>query len=304
MAASSQNHVFSVAAGQGGIRLDVFIGEMLGLSRIQTRQLLQRQAVKIDGRRTSAKSKGDKLSVGSVVEIEAFTPPSDVPVIAEANSPLAIVARGDDWLIVDKPVDMPVHPLKEGEVGTLLNAVTARYPQIQGIGEAGLRSGVVHRLDLETSGVVLLALSHERWRELRQAFETHTARKIYRAIVKGKLVGKGTEKMRLYVAQHKPARVRVFTNGTVDQPPGTRVCDLQWEALDSSADSTLVEISLGTGFLHQIRVMFASMRHPVIGDRVYGDAATPHSRLMLHAFSLTVGDIFGEAPLPKEFEVR
>lgn len=304
MAASLQNHVFSVTTGQEGIRLDVFIGEKLGLSRIQTRQLLQRRVVKIDGRFASAKNKGDKLSVGSVVKIEAFTPPSDISVIPEPNTPLAVVAQGQDWLIVNKPVGMPVHPLKEGEVGTLLNAVAARYPQIQGVGEAGLRSGVVHRLDIETSGVVLFALRHARWRELRQVFENHTARKIYRAVVGGKVVGEGTERMRLYVAQHKPARVRVFTDETVDHPPGSRDCDLQWKALGSSAETTLVEINLGTGFLHQIRVMFASMGHPVIGDRAYGDAAVPHSRLMLHAFSLAVGEIFGEAPLPKEFEFQ
>ncbi|MCC7192919.1 MAG: RluA family pseudouridine synthase [Phycisphaeraceae bacterium] len=304
MAASSQNYVFSVTTEQGGIRLDLFIGEKLGLSRIQARHLLQRRVVIIDGRCVNEKNKGDRLSVGSSVEIESFTPPSDISVIPEPNTPLAIVAQGKDWLIVNKPVEVPVHPLKEGEVGTLLNAVVARYPQIQGVGEAGLRSGVVHRLDIETSGVVLFALRHERWRELRRAFETHTTRKIYRAVVGGKMVGGGTEKVWLYVAQHKPARVRVSTDGTIDQPPGSRECDLQWKALNSSEDTTHVEISLGTGFLHQIRVMFASMGHPVIGDLVYGGTAAPHSRLMLHAFSLAVGDIFGEAPLPKEFEFR
>lgn len=306
MAESPAIQCLTVSPTQGGVRLDVFVGQMLGLSRVQTKQLLQRRAVMIDGRRVGEKSKGDKLGVGSVIEVEPFTAPRAAAVVAQPDAPLSVVARGDDWLIADKPPGMAVHPLEEGETGTLLNAVAARFPRVQGVGEAGLRSGVVHRLDVETSGAVLLALDETRWRSLRRAFEDHTAKKIYRAVVAGRMVGKGEEVTRLYVAQHKPARVRALPPAATAEPSGTRECDLHWRALGTKKGATLVEVRLGTGFLHQIRVMLAAMGHPVLGDAVYGDGVTGPSggRLMLHALSLKVGDVVGEAPMPGEFEQR
>jgi 23S rRNA pseudouridine1911/1915/1917 synthase len=192
--------------------------------------------------------------------------------------------------------------LKEGETGTLLNAVAARFPRIQAVGEAGLRSGVVHRLDAETSGAVLFALDHERWVTLRRAFQDHSAEKIYRAVVAGRMDGSREEVMRLYVAQHKPARVRVVEEGKTP-PAGTRRCDLRWKALAHAGGATLLEVRLGTGFLHQIRVMLAHLGHPVLGDPIYGAGGAPAPaapRLLLHAHSLRLGEIAGEAAMPAE----
>src|SRR5690606_18172405 len=114
------------------------------------------------------------------------------------------------WMIVNKPAGLPVHPLEEDETETVLSALIAKYPQMHGVGEGGLRSGVVHRLDVETSGTLLFASKQETWTRLRQAFTEHRTTKKYQAIVLGQMRGSGEEKMVLHIARHRPAVVRVI----------------------------------------------------------------------------------------------
>src|SRR5690606_15669336 len=116
---------------------------------------------------------------------------------------------GDDFVVLDKPAGMPVHPLAPGEEGTLLNAVIARWPAIDGVGEGGLRSGVVHRLDVDTSGALVMATTHDRWLTLRKAFAAHRTQKQYVAIVRGHPPEKGEHRAYLTIARHRPARVKV-----------------------------------------------------------------------------------------------
>ena len=101
--------------------------------------------------------KGEKLPAGATIQIEPFERPGEETLTPQPDLPLNILSEGPGWVVVDKPPGISIHPLETGEQGTLLNAVVARYPRIQGVGEKGLRSGVVHRLDLETSGAVLFA---------------------------------------------------------------------------------------------------------------------------------------------------
>jgi 23S rRNA pseudouridine1911/1915/1917 synthase len=196
-----------------------------------------------------------------------------------------------------------VHPLEEAESGSVLSAVIARHPEIQGVGEGGLRSGVVHRLDVDTSGVLLFATREDAWQTLRAAFSEHRVEKTYRAIVVGQLSQDGFAEVGLVTARHRPARVRVLDDDELVRARGARIGELSYRPLEVFDDATLVEVRPRTGHLHQIRVTLAHLGHPVAGDRTYGHArdrvAAP--RQMLHAARASWRGGEAESPDPTDF---
>ncbi len=289
---------FLVAEAEAGSRLDRYLCGALSASRAQVRKLLARGGVTVDDRVVSPGDKGVPVTAGARIEVARFRPPASQHPIPEPEAPLLILARGDGWIAVEKAAGTPVHPLAEEERGTLLNALIARSPEILGVGEAGLRSGVVHRLDVETSGVLLFATREDRWRALREAFRRHRVHKRYRAIVAGELGGDEDLVLYLGVTRHRPARVRVRP----EDAPGSRRTVLHWRALESGGGATLVEVQPVTGFLHQIRVALAHLGHPVLGDAVYGAGGVPEApRQMLHAAAIGYREIDVGSPEPPDF---
>jgi 23S rRNA pseudouridine1911/1915/1917 synthase len=291
--------VLEVGPAERGARLDVFLARHLGLSRADVRRLLARGAVAVDGRRARESTRGAALAPGARVEVAPFTRPEQRSIPPEPETPLVVLARGPGWLAVDKPAGVAVHPLAEGERGTLLGAVAARHPELQGVGEGGLRSGVVHRLDVETSGVLLVATEEMAWRRLREAFRRHRVEKVYRALVAGRLEEAGAVELALVLARHQPARVRVARHGE----PGARLVSLAWRPLRVFAATTLVEVRPVTGFLHQIRAVLADRGHPLLGDRTYADPQTAAAapRHLLHASAIALDEISAASPDPPDF---
>lgn len=279
-------------------RLDVVLAMALSLSRSQARALLGTGQVLLNHRVMTPNDKGRNIAAHDRLAVVGVTDPRQIKPIANPALPLTVLTQGKDYLVVEKPAGVPVHPLEQDETETVLNAVIARYPRIAGIGEGSLRCGVVHRLDTETSGALAFALSEERFRRMRRAFSRHTTRKIYRAVVMGTLEGHGQEAVDLVVARHSPARIEVTNN---PKEPGARRCTLDWRALDHGAGRTLLEIDLHTGFLHQIRATFAARNCPVVGDGRYGGAAPDAARMMLHAMTLRIGEIEAICPMPLVF---
>ena len=287
-----------VPPGEAGQRLDLFLAGALALSRAAVRRLLVGGGVALDGRLLSLADKGTALAAGQRIAVERFAPREAELPEAQPELALAVLARGEGWLAVDKPAGMPVHPLRAGELGTALNAVIAVAPEIAGVGEAGLRSGVVHRLDVGTSGVLLFATGEARWQMLRDGFRAHRVEKVYRALVCGALAGEGELVLSLAVTQHRPARVRVVGEGE----PSSRRTSLRYRALAALAGTTLVEVRPRTGFLHQIRASFAHLGHPLVGDSAYGAPATALAeRHLLHAASVAYRDVEAESPDPADF---
>jgi 23S rRNA pseudouridine1911/1915/1917 synthase len=286
-----------------GQRLDRFLAEHLRLSRSQVRRLLARGAVRVGGRSVNEDSKGLCLQPGPVVEVTPFARPENQRALPTPDQPLGVLARGSGWLAVDKPARTPVHPLREDEADTVLNAVIGRFPEIHGVGEGGLRSGVVHRLDVDTSGVLLFATEEEAWQRLRGAFREHLVEKSYRALVIGALEGEGSLEVGLVTARHRPARVRVVAEAEVERARGVHIGVLRWRSLEVFGDVTLVEVTPKTGFLHQIRVSLAHLGFPVLGDRSYGPACDPIpvARQMLHAARVNWGEVEANSPDPDDF---
>jgi 23S rRNA pseudouridine1911/1915/1917 synthase len=297
------NQNFEVSAGEAGRRLDLFLAERLGLSRAQARRLLARGAVRLDGRAAGESEKGSGLAAGVSVSVEPFRRAGEQVARAEPEAPLSVLAQGPGWLAVDKPAGMPVHPLREDETGTVLGGVLARHPEMQGVGEGALRSGVVHRLDVDTSGVLLFATREDVWQRLRQGFREHRVEKVYRAVVAGCMHERGSIAVGLAVARHRPARVRVVPESERARARGVRDVEMSWEPLEVREDSTLVEVRPVTGFLHQIRVVMAHLGHPLLGDRTYAKGAVAEAapRHLLHATRIVFEDVEAESPLPPEF---
>lgn len=297
----TQTQHYVVPPDQAGVRLDRWLAERLEMSRAQIKRLLESGAVTVDGRTIGRAGKGDPLTGGQRVAVDGFERPEHQTPIANPDLALTELTQGDGWVIVDKSAGIAVHPLEPGEDDTVLNAVATRHPEIVGVGEAGLRSGVVHRLDLGTTGTLLFALNQTTWERFREAFREHRTRKVYRAIVAGQVHVGDAITLSLEVAQHKPAKVRV-TGGE------GRLCDLAYRPLEIFPDATLLEVELGTGFLHQIRVTMAYLGHPVLGDTHYAPQ-TPHaspepsapSRPMLHAYSLACEEANATCEPPVDF---
>lgn len=284
-----------------GRRLDAVLADRLQLSRAQVRRLLARGAVRVDERPVAEAAKGLALGGAETIEVAPFARPEQQRALESPEVPLRALAEGPGWLAVDKPAGMPVHPLREDETGTMLNAVAARHPEVHGVGEGGLRSGVVHRLDVDTSGVLLLATREDAWQRLREAFRAHRVEKVYRAIVLGRLEGGAAESLALVTARHRPARVRVV--GESERARGARLGELRWRAIEPLEGATLVEVRPRTGFLHQIRVTFAHLGHPLAGDRSYGPPrdATGATRHMLHAARVAFEEVRAECEDAPDF---
>ena len=299
-AVDDAQRVLPVDASAAGMRLDVFLAENLELSRAQARRLLARGAVRIGSRTLSERAKGERLERGVSVEVARFERPEHERAVAEPEAELVELARGPGWLAVDKPAGMPVHPLGPNETGTVLNAVIARHPEIHGVGEAGLRSGIVHRLDVDTSGVLLVATAEAAWQRLRSAFREHRVAKTYHAIVVGRLEGDGAIELGFLVARHRPARVRVVAED--EHSRAVRLGSLRWRCLERFDTATLVEVRPRTGHLHQIRATFEHLGHPVAGDRVYGpQGAIAAPRQLLHAAAVHFEEIEAASPDPDDF---
>jgi len=277
-----------------GIRLDRSLATNLECSRSRARSLLQLGAVLVDGH--IVRDKGYLLDAGQ--EVQVLEAPQQLDQLAPAKGELVVLTEGDGWVAVDKPAGLPVHPLRADETDSLLQRVLAHYPQIDGVGEGGLRSGVVHRLDVDSSGVQLFALDEPAFSRLRVGFAGHRFDKSYRAIVHGVPEQHGALELDLEIVRHRPAKVGALAAG--EGSKASRRCPLRWRLREVLGDCSLVEVRPRTGFLHQIRVSFAWLGHPLLGDALYGQADAP--RHMLHASHIEMGDIEATAEDPADFK--
>lgn len=280
---------FEVGAEHAGERLDRFLSGALGLSRRYTRRLLERGAVSVESPDPSPPldaTKGSALRGGERIRIAAFRHPDEGP-LAVPGVELTLLHSDAGLLAIDKPAGLPTQPLDFDETGTVLNAALARWPELDGVGEGGLHSGVVHRLDRETSGVLLLATDDAAWQRARTAFRARRVDKRYRALVHGRPAASGELCLRL---DHRGKRMRVVESG--GREAVTRIHEVT-----PRGDCSLVDLELVTGVTHQIRATLAQLGHPLVGDRVYG-SPSDEPRHWLHACSIRIEDFEARSPFP------
>jgi 23S rRNA pseudouridine1911/1915/1917 synthase len=313
-APSSATHRELVASSSdSGARLDRFVAAQCPeLSRTRVQELIKSGLVRIDGR--VARKGSQKLRGGERISVEVTERPAIVAV-AEAI-PLDVLYEDDDVLAINKPTGMTVHAGTGAVSGTLVNALLGRGQALSQTG-GPLRPGIVHRLDKETSGVILVAKNDAAHAKLGEAFRQRAVKKTYIALVQGHLKGK-SGRIELAIGRDPIHRTRMTTlrktwhGAAISHPREART---DWRALATIGNTTLVEVQLHTGRTHQIRVHLSALKHPVVGDTLYGAARElrvgkitlpPLGRNFLHAAKLgfaqprTGAWIEVRAPLPAE----
>ena len=269
-------HAIEVSPAAAGRRLDLAVGEALGLSRAQVKALFESGAVRVRGRRPR---KGERAEAGMVVEVEV---PEEAPaLVAQPELALRVLHEDAHLVAVDKAPGMPSHPLRPGETGTVANALVARYPECAAAGEDPREGGLVHRLDLETSGVLLAARDRATWDAVRALFTTRAVDKRYWALTAGPIAEQGV--IDLPLRHRGEARMEPAADG--GEPGREAVTEVR--VLARQGDLALVEVRILTGVQHQIRAHLAAIGAPVMGDALYGGRPCPGlPRIFLHAHAL------------------
>jgi 23S rRNA pseudouridine1911/1915/1917 synthase len=287
---------YDLIADSPGVRLDKFVGDRCPeLSRTHAQKLITAGSITVNGRPARASL---KLAVGDKVTV-SIPPVSPLPLSPEAI-PLKIVYEDADLLVIDKPAGLPVHPAPGHPAHTLVNAVLAHLPALAE-GDETLRPGVVHRLDKDTSGLIIVAKNRPAHENLSDQFKSRSVAKSYTVLVKGKLTPEnGIIEAAIGRDPHNRQRMAVVSKG--------REARTEYRVLRYIGDYTLLEIRPRTGRTHQIRVHLAAIGFPVVGDATYG-VTFPHlSRQFLHAsrlgFSLpsTGKHVEFTSPLPPDLE--
>jgi 23S rRNA pseudouridine1911/1915/1917 synthase len=289
----ASHHELAVSASESGARLDRFIASRCPeLSRTRVQELIESGLIQIDGR--NAKKGSLHLRGGEKITLEISERP---PIRATAESiPLDVLYEDDDVIAINKPAGMTVHAGAGTISGTLVNALLGRGQSLSQSGDP-LRPGIVHRLDKETSGVILVAKNDAAHAKLGEAFRQRKVKKIYIALVQGQLKEKAG-RIELAIGRDPIHRTRMAVerkawHGAVMTNP--RAARTDWRSLATLAGTTLVEVQLHTGRTHQIRVHFSALKHPVVGDTLYGAARQlrvektelpPLGRNFLHAARL------------------
>ena len=258
--------------GLDGLRVDAGLSRLLGLSRTAVASLADEGRVAVDGR---AAGKSDRLVAGAWLSVELPEPARPAPIAAppEVVAGLTVLHDDDDLVVVDKPVGVAAHPSPGWTGPTVLGGLAALGVRVATSGAAE-RQGIVHRLDVGTTGVMVVAKSEHAYSDLKRAFRERTVEKRYHAVVQG---------------HPDPSR------GTVDAPidrhprsdwkwavvAGGRPSVTHYDTLEAFRAASLLDIRLETGRTHQIRVHMAALRHPCVGDLTYGADPTLARRLGL-----------------------
>lgn len=287
-------HSLPVEADAAGKRLDLFVGDKLSLSRSKLKALFEADAVRVNGRRAK---KGATVAAGDAVEVD-LPEEQSVEAKADASFELTVLHEDDALVFVDKPAGVPSQPLQPNETGTIANALVAKYPEMAKVGDDPREAGLCHRLDVDTSGVLLAARTREAWLAMRQAFSgEREVEKRYLALVTGPLADEGTIDLPL---SHHGDHVRPAFDVT------GRPAITEFSVRARNGEYALVDVKLITGVLHQVRAHLAAVGAPIVGDALYGgrpEEGLP--RFFLHAVSLGVRHpVSGkwlevESPLPE-----
>lgn len=251
-----------VPDGLVGERADLALTRLLGLSRTKAAALIESGGVRVDG---APVGKGHRLAQDQVLWIDTTVldaQPTGVEIVAEPVPGMIVRYDDDDLVVVDKPVGVAAHPSPGWTGPTVIGGLAAAGYRISTSGAAE-RQGIVHRLDVGTSGLMVVAKSERAYTSLKRQFKERTVDKVYRAVVQGLLDPlRGTIDAPIDRHPSHDYRFAVVSGG---KPSVTH-----YETIEAFARASLVEVHLETGRTHQIRVHFSAMRHPCVGDLTYG----------------------------------
>lgn len=288
-----------VSDSDSGKRVDVFLTEHIqGYSRTYFKKLIEDEMVKIDGRARKANYKlnaGQKLDITLPDPVELEIEPEDIEI--------DVVYEDDDLLVVNKPQGMVVHPAHGNYSGTLVNGLLKRCDGLSGINGI-IRPGIVHRIDKDTSGIIVVAKTNEAHMDLSRQLKEHSINRKYVALLEGRLKEeKGTVDAPI---GRDPANRKKMT--VINKNSKNAIT--HYKVLELFESNTLIEARLETGRTHQIRVHMAHIGHPVVGDPVYGyrkqrfklNGQLLHAALLGFVHPRTKEYMEFTAPLPRYFQ--
>jgi len=247
-----------VQKSEVGQRLDIFITSKTSITRSQIQKLIEDGSVLVNSRIVS---QNYRVKTNDVITLTISG--KETESLIPEPIPLEILYKDDYLVVVNKPAGMVVYPSAGHNQGTLMNALSHHCKKLASVGRP-LRPGVIHRLDKDTSGVMVVALNDEAYYNLVEQFRQRTITRRYIALVYGNLKEDKGE-IALQIGRSESDRKKMSTRVRKGKEAITR-----WKVLERFGSATLIEAKLGTGRTHQIRVHFASTAHPVLGDRTYG----------------------------------
>ncbi len=309
---------FKVTAKDAGQRLDSWLTAKLPeVSRSRIQKWIKSELVTVNGKTVTphlALAEKDVIDIKDDAEATAVVSENLVP---RPDIGLAVVYEDKDIVVVNKPSGLIVHPAIPGESETLANALIARYPEIAKVGDDPDRPGIVHRLDREASGLLVVARTKAAFENLKAQFQAHVVKKEYAVLIDGyPPADAGTVKMpigRSASGGKMAARPVKFNkiSGDMEVAPGDRTAITHYRIEEKFPKTTYLTVRTETGRTHQIRAHFHALGTPVVGDPLYGANRVGRmnaSRLFLHAKALafhhpaTDKELSFSAPLPKELE--
>jgi 23S rRNA pseudouridine1911/1915/1917 synthase len=285
-----------VLDGQQGERLDNLVSREIDITRSRVKTLIESDFIRLNN--LSAKQ-GARLHIGDIIDV-SLPSVNDHTLISE-NIKLDIIYQDDNIMVINKPAGMVMYPAPGNPRGTLLNAIAAKAQTLPDIGSP-LRAGIVHRIDKDTSGLVVIALDNHSYYGLVEQFKSRAIKRSYIAIVNG-IIKEDKGSISTSIGRSQTDRKKMSTTSRHGRPAVTR-----WRVIERYKNSTMIEAGLLTGRTHQIRVHLCSIGHSLLGDVTYGNKTIVEissskkfkvSRQMLHA--KTLGFIHPTTLKPLEF---
>lgn len=303
-----QNFKFEIAKEHQGLRLDKFLaGKIPDYSRAWLQKLIKEENISVNNK--PAKS-SLKLKTGDIVAGKVFPPP-EINLAPDPEIKFKAVYEENSFAAIEKPVGLVIHPSASHKEKTLVNGLLARWPEIKNVGENPLRPGIVHRLDKDTSGLMIIAKNSKAFFYFKNLFKNRQIEKRYLALVLGKITPpEGTIDIAIGRSKTIPTKQAAAKAGEKSRKAVTFYKTLEYFVDDAGNYFTLVEAVPKTGRMHQIRVHFFTLGHGIVGDKVYKTRRTKLrglSRHFLHASFLRFVSPSGKnleltSPLPEELK--
>jgi 23S rRNA pseudouridine1911/1915/1917 synthase len=303
LALSAAAFSFEVAETESGRRLDVvLVARVSGMSRARARKLAEEGKIQVNGRPAR---KGRTLTTGETVSLLELPESPEFHALPDPTLKLEVLHEDPHLVVVAKPAGIPSHPLRADEVGTAASFLVARYPEMAGVGYALREPGILHRLDIGTSGALLAARDTVTFDALRDALRRGHVDKHYLALCRGLVEAPAVIEAPIDADPADRRRVRVHDKGAA--PPAARHARTEIVSAKRGEGMSLVDARARTGARHQVRAHLAHVGHPLAGDARYGGPVVPglaHHFLHAHTISfehpVTGERVSVEAPLPAD----
>ena len=314
---SSSFPLYHVSQEKTGLRLDVFLVEVTGENRSQIKKAVSEQCVEING--TVAPKAGVVLREGDTVSYTPFVRTFDTLAVVtdmpKEELHVSVLHETDDYLVIDKPAGILVHPTQAGEPVTIVSWLLEHFPECKGVGESDVRPGIVHRLDKDASGVMVIAKTQKMFLHLKDQCQKRVIEKHYQVLVHGVIdrehgvidfaIDRGKDGRMVSRPKTDPLQLKNVTS----LQPGKDSLTEFW-VQQRFVNYSFLDVKIHSGRTHQIRVHMFAYTHPVVGDTLYMNKNVLHqrdkdlSRLFLHAHTLSFTDLSQEkitctSPLPQ-----